>query len=66
LAAKAPLDVIQIGQQIRVRDGHIYEGRTGEVVTLKGKERMRVGVIMRVLGSMPVAVEFSASDLVAA
>jgi transcription antitermination factor NusG len=66
LAAKAPLDIIQIGQQIKVRDGHIYEGRTGDVVSLKGRERARVGVTMRVLGSMPVVVEFSASDLVAA
>ncbi len=65
LAAKSPLNVLQVGDNVKFRDGHSLEGQAGPVVKIRGRDRARVNVMLAMLGGMRV-VETTIENLVAA
>jgi len=65
LAAKSPLNILQVGDKVKFRDGHSLEGQAGPVVKIRGRERARVNVMLAMLGGMRV-VETTIENLVAA
>ncbi len=65
LEAQSPLNVLQVGDKVKFRDGHAFEGKAGPVVKLRGRERAKVSVMLKVFDGMRV-VETTIENLVAA
>lgn len=63
-AARSP-DILSVGDTVKFRDGHIFERQSGPVVKIRGKDRTKVNVMLRVFDGMRV-VETDIGSLVAA
>lgn len=65
LAQPAPAEGFSIGDNAKFKDGHAYGRWVGPVVKIRGRDRARVSVMLKVFGQMRV-VETGIENLVAA